>query len=108
MAVVTPERQGSSPGSSVVLRCSHTSSDPSVEYSWSREDGQPIPMDSGRFERGGRNMEILRITLAEASDSGVYICTVTTDDGDLTAKATVIIGKFESGFSFCVFGLLFL
>ena len=108
VAAVDPERQGMSPGSTVNLQCSHTSSDPSVEYSWSREDGQPIPMDSGRFERGGRNMEILRITLAEASDSGVYICTVTTDDGDLTARATVIIGKFESGFSVWFFLFAFL
>ena len=69
-------------------------------YSWSREDGKPIPMDSGRFERSGRNLEMLRITSAEASDSGVYICTVETDDGDLTAKGTVIIGKFVCGHDF--------
>ena len=94
VAAVNPERQGLSPGESAVLTCSHTSSDTSVTFSWSREDGKPIAVDSGRFEFSGRNNERLLITSAEASDSGVYICTVETDDGDLTAKGTVIIGEF--------------
>ena len=78
-----------SPGEFVRLTCSHNSQDRSVRYSWSRQDGNPLP--SFRFEIGGRRGEILRISLTEVSDSGVYVCKVQTDFGELVGQGQVIV-----------------
>ena len=67
-----------------------------MRYSWSRQDGNPLP--SFRFEIGGRRGEILRISLAEASDSGIYVCKVLTDFGELVGQGQVIVGD-SSGVS---------
>ena len=92
-AEVTPDLQGASPGSDVVLTCNDNSEDSSAMAVWSREDGTPVT-DGGRYSVSGDGGRQLTIRSAEASDSGVYICTVvTSEDGTLTGRGEVIIGE---------------
>ena len=91
-AQVIPGSARIPPGGSVTLRCSHNSSDQSVRYSWSREDGQALT--GFQFETLGRSKDRLRISSAGVGDSGVYICSVETDSGTLTGRSDVFVGKF--------------
>ena len=95
LAEMRPSLQGSSPGSDVVLTCNDNSGDSNAVVSWSREDGTPIT-DGGRFSVSSDGGRTLTISSAEASDSGVYVCSVvTSQDGTLTGRGEVIIGEFE-------------
>ena len=98
-AEVTPELQGASPGSDVVLTCSHNSADSSAVSSWSRSDGTAV-IDGGRYSVSSDG-STLTIRSAVASDSGVYVCTVvTSEDGTVVGRGEVIVGEFS--FVFCV------
>ena len=89
---MTPRRQGASPGSTVVLRCSHTSENQDSAIEWFGEDGESIKTN-GKFEIGGSRGEQLRINSAEVSDSGVYVCRVQAPEGVLEGRGEVLVGK---------------
>jgi len=98
LAEVIPSLQGASPGSIVMLTCRANNVVGSVEFVWSRADGVEF-MENNRFEVTGDVGDMLRITSAEVSDSGVYICTIRTSDGDLTGQGDLLIGsKFTLDF----------
>ena len=97
--VVTPALSNVAPGDSVFLRCSHTSTDRGASYAWERLDGMDM-MATDRFEASGRRGEVLRITLAEEADSGVYVCRVASSQGVQTGTAKVFVGESKWDFYF--------
>ena len=91
---VIPSVQGTSPGESIVIRCSHNSADPSVSITWSREDGREV-FDGDRVVTSGTNGEELRISSTEVSDSGVYVCRVTSGEDVGTGRGEGVVGKYS-------------
>lgn len=91
-ANVIPSVQGTSPGESITLRCSHNSADPSVSIVWSREDGREV-FEGDRVVTSGSNGEELRISSTEVSDSGVYVCRVTSGEDVARGRGEVVVGK---------------
>ncbi|XP_074593601.1 basement membrane-specific heparan sulfate proteoglycan core protein-like isoform X2 [Brevipalpus obovatus] len=81
---ITPENQTAIIGTSVSVYCIAESRDEQTTIEWRRDNGPMSPYVT-------TNREELRFNNVQPSDSGRYICTVTTPQGTARGYANVIV-----------------
>ncbi|KAM9115672.1 basement membrane-specific heparan sulfate proteoglycan core protein isoform 4-T4 [Pangshura tecta] len=88
---VHPPKTTVSQGGEVTLRC-QASGSPPYYYSWSREDGRPVPSTAQSRRQG----EELHFPSIQPSEAGVYICTCRSLQHSNASRAEVIVTEAPS------------
>ncbi|XP_043356008.1 basement membrane-specific heparan sulfate proteoglycan core protein isoform X9 [Dermochelys coriacea] len=88
---VHPPKTTVSQGGEVTLRC-QASGSPPYYYSWSREDGHPVPSTAQSRRQG----EELHFPSIHPSEAGVYICTCRSLQHSHASRAEVIVTEAPS------------
>uniref|UniRef100_A0A8C0JBH2 Heparan sulfate proteoglycan 2 n=1 Tax=Chelonoidis abingdonii TaxID=106734 RepID=A0A8C0JBH2_CHEAB len=91
MVRVHPPKTTVSQGGEVTLRC-QASGSPPYYYSWSREDGRPVPSTAQSRRQG----EELHFPSIQPSEAGVYICTCRSLQHSNASRAEVIVTEAPS------------
>ncbi|XP_044852234.1 basement membrane-specific heparan sulfate proteoglycan core protein isoform X5 [Mauremys mutica] len=88
---VHPPKTTVSQGGEVTLRCQASGSSP-YYYSWSREDGRPVPSTAQSRRQG----EELHFASIQPSEAGVYVCTCRSLQHSNASRAEVIVTEAPS------------
>ncbi|EMP24866.1 Basement membrane-specific heparan sulfate proteoglycan core protein, partial [Chelonia mydas] len=88
---VHPSKTTVSQGGEVTLRC-QASGSPPYYYSWSREDGRPVPSTAQSRRQG----EELHFPSIHPSEAGVYVCTCRSLEHSNASRAEVIVTEAPS------------
>uniref|UniRef100_A0A452GNZ3 Basement membrane-specific heparan sulfate proteoglycan core protein n=1 Tax=Gopherus agassizii TaxID=38772 RepID=A0A452GNZ3_9SAUR len=91
MVRVHPPKTTVSQGGEVTLRC-QASGSPPYYYSWSREDGRPVP-STAQSRRQGNELHFPSI---QPSEAGVYVCTCRSLQHSNSSRAEVIVTEAPS------------
>uniref|UniRef100_A0A8C5F0B5 Heparan sulfate proteoglycan 2 n=1 Tax=Gopherus evgoodei TaxID=1825980 RepID=A0A8C5F0B5_9SAUR len=91
MVRVHPPKTTVSQGGEVTLRC-QASGSPPYYYSWSREDGRPVPSTAQSRRQG----EELHFPSIQPSEAGVYVCTCRSLQHSNSSRAEVIVTEAPS------------
>uniref|UniRef100_A0A8C8S4Q0 Heparan sulfate proteoglycan 2 n=1 Tax=Pelusios castaneus TaxID=367368 RepID=A0A8C8S4Q0_9SAUR len=83
---VHPRKTTASQGGEVTLHC-QASGNPPYYYSWSREDGRPVPSTAQSRRQG----EELHFPSIQPSEAGVYICTCRGLQHSNASRAEIIV-----------------
>ncbi|XP_065431033.1 basement membrane-specific heparan sulfate proteoglycan core protein isoform X2 [Chrysemys picta bellii] len=88
---VHPPKTTVSQGGEVTLRC-QASGSPPYYYSWSREDGRPVPSTAQSRRQG----EELHFPSIQPSEAGVYVCTCRSLQHSNASRAEVVVTEAPS------------
>ncbi|CAM4577609.1 unnamed protein product [Lepidochelys kempii] len=88
---VHPSKTTVSQGGEVTLRC-QASGSPPYYYSWSREDGRPVPSTAQSRRQG----EELHFPSIRPSEAGVYVCTCRSLEHSNASRAEIIVTEAPS------------
>ncbi|XP_034609571.1 basement membrane-specific heparan sulfate proteoglycan core protein [Trachemys scripta elegans] len=88
---VHPPKTTVSQGGEVTLRC-QASGSPPYYYSWSREDGRPVP-STAQSRRQGEELHFPNI---QPSEAGVYVCTCRSLQHSNASRAEVVVTEAPS------------
>uniref|UniRef100_A0A8C3FPF8 Basement membrane-specific heparan sulfate proteoglycan core protein n=1 Tax=Chrysemys picta bellii TaxID=8478 RepID=A0A8C3FPF8_CHRPI len=88
---VHPPKTTVSQGGEVTLRC-QASGSPPYYYSWSREDGRPVP-STAQSRRQGNELHFPSI---QPSEAGVYVCTCRSLQHSNASRAEVVVTEAPS------------